>query len=104
LYPSAGFSAAFSFVSSTDDGIGVVVSDGFKTSVEGFDSSIMIGALMTFGSRISEAGNCSLIDGLAGKVGRTMGRGGCLPGEDGFWFIGPTITLGGVILGAGTGM
>src|SRR6266568_3879881 len=33
-----------------------------------------------------------------------MGRGACLPVEEGFWFIGPTITLGGGIRGAGTGM
>ena len=72
--------------------------------VVGFDSSIMIGALAAFGSRISEAGGCSLVEGLVGKVGRTIGRGACLPGEAGFWFIGPTITLGGTILGAGTGM
>ena len=96
-------SAAFSFVSSTDDG-GLAVSDGFGPLVEGFDSSMIIGALTAFGSRISDAGAWSLIEGLGPKVGRTMGRGTCLPGEAGFWFIGPTITLGGVILGAGTGM
>jgi len=72
--------------------------------VAGFGKSTMIGALTPFGPRISEPGGCSLIDGLAGKVGRTIGRGACLPGETDFWFIGPTITLGGAILGAGTGM
>jgi hypothetical protein len=57
-----------------------------------------------FDSGTPEAGGCSLIDGLLGNVGRTIGRGACLPEEAGFWFIGPTITLGGGILGAGTGM
>ena len=63
---------------------------------------MMIGAVACLGSEPSEDG--SLIEGLLGKVGRTIGRGACLPGEEVFCDIGPTITLGGVILGTGTGM
>lgn len=103
MYPSAGFSGVFSFVSSASEGVDVAVSEGFEPPVEASDLSMMIGVL-GFGSRLSVAGDCSLGNGLVGKVGRTMGRGACLPGEAGFWFIGPTITLGGVILGAETGM
>ena len=63
-----------------------------------------VGGLADFGSMEGLEVACSFAELLIGNVGRTMGRGACLVGEEGFWFIGPTITLGGGILGAGTGM
>ena len=62
------------------------------------------GGLAAFGSTEMEEADCSLAELLLGNVGRTIGRGACLVGEEGLRFIGPTITLGGGILGAGTGM
>jgi hypothetical protein len=83
--------------------VSFVGSEGFKSSIDS-DLSITIGGLGGFDSAKPVGEANSLAELLLGNVGRTMGRGVCLVGEEGFWFIGPTITLGGGILGAGTGM